>query len=57
MQNIKEGIEGKPVSWYSEVFDVVFRDLDKGKANTLWKEELKKKKDEAKKEKEDEDDD
>lgn len=33
MQNIKEGIEGHPVSWYSEVFDLVFPDLDKKKAN------------------------
>ncbi len=32
-QNIKDGIEGRPVSWYSEVFDLVFPDLDKEKAN------------------------
>ncbi|KAK4181908.1 putative Lon protease mitochondrial precursor [Triangularia setosa] len=32
-ENIKEGIEGKPVSWYSEVFDLIFPDLDKEKAN------------------------
>lgn len=55
MQNIKEGIEGKPVRWYSEVFDAVFKDLDKEKASLLWKEELKKK-DEGKKEKEEDDD-
>ncbi|KAF2452719.1 Lon protease C-terminal proteolytic domain-containing protein [Lineolata rhizophorae] len=41
-ENIKEGIEGKPVSWYSEVFDVVFPNLDKDAANKLWKSELKK---------------
>ena len=33
MQNIKEGIEGKPVGWYSEVFDLVFPDLDLDQAN------------------------
>ena len=33
MQNIKEGIEGRPVSWYSEVFDIVFPNLDKEKGN------------------------
>ncbi|KAI6785177.1 Lon protease-like protein [Emericellopsis cladophorae] len=32
-QNIKEGIEGHPVEWYPEVFDIVFPDLDKAKAN------------------------
>ncbi|KAH8889701.1 ATP-dependent protease La, partial [Thozetella sp. PMI_491] len=33
-ENIKEGIEGRPVSWYSAVFDLVFPNLDKEKANT-----------------------
>ncbi|CAI4210548.1 unnamed protein product [Parascedosporium putredinis] len=32
--NIREGIEGKPVSWYSEVFDLVFPDINKEAANT-----------------------
>jgi Lon-like ATP-dependent protease len=32
-QNIKEGIEGRPASWYSEVFDLIFPELDKEKAN------------------------
>jgi Lon-like ATP-dependent protease len=41
-QNIKEGIEGKPVSWYSEVFDLVFPDVDAAQANTRWKKELAK---------------
>ncbi|KAK4211698.1 mitochondrial Lon protease [Rhypophila decipiens] len=31
---IKEGIEGRPVSWYSEVFDIIFADLDREKART-----------------------
>lgn len=33
MQNIKEGIEGRPASWYSEVFDLVFPNLDREQAN------------------------
>jgi len=33
-ENIKEGIEGHPVEWYNEVFDLVFPDLDKQAANT-----------------------
>ncbi|CAN8102175.1 unnamed protein product [Discula destructiva] len=33
-ENIKEGIEGRPASWYSEIFDIVFPTLDQEKANT-----------------------
>lgn len=40
MQNIKEGIEGKPVGWYSEVFDTVFKGVDRKRAGKLWKKEL-----------------
>ncbi|KAK4193950.1 mitochondrial Lon protease [Podospora australis] len=51
-ENIKEGIEGKPAGWYSEVFDILFPELDLEKANKCKicgnKEEKKK----AKKEKE-----
>lgn len=32
-QNIKEGIEGRPASWYSEIFDIIFPNLDHEKAN------------------------
>ncbi|KAK3318378.1 Lon protease C-terminal proteolytic domain-containing protein [Apodospora peruviana] len=32
-ENIKQGIDGRPVGWYSEVFDIVFANLDKEKAN------------------------
>jgi ATP-dependent Lon protease len=39
-QNIKEGIEGHPVSWYSDVFDLVFPDVDAEEANNLWKAQL-----------------
>ncbi|KAK6340765.1 ATP-dependent Lon protease pim1 [Orbilia brochopaga] len=42
-ENIKEGLEGKPVSWYTEVFDIVFPSIDTARANGLWKEQLKKK--------------
>ncbi|CAL5869766.1 uncharacterized protein PFLUO_LOCUS3996 [Penicillium psychrofluorescens] len=41
-ENIKEGIEGHPVSWYSEVFDLLFADLDKDQARHLWKQALAK---------------
>lgn len=51
-QNIKEGIEGRPAKWYSDVFDLVFPDLDQNQANDQWKEQLKEKKNEK-----DEDDD
>ncbi|QSZ33521.1 hypothetical protein DSL72_005089 [Monilinia vaccinii-corymbosi] len=42
--NIKDGIEGKPAKWYSDVFDLVFPNLDKEAANGLWKDRLEKKK-------------
>ncbi|RDA86115.1 hypothetical protein CP532_1156 [Ophiocordyceps camponoti-leonardi (nom. inval.)] len=32
-QNIKDGIEGHAVGWYSEVFDLVFPGLDREQAN------------------------
>jgi ATP-dependent Lon protease len=41
-QNIKEGIEGKPVDWYKDVFDLVFPETDAAQVNTLWKKELAK---------------
>lgn len=49
MQNIKEGIEGHPVSWYNDVFDIVFPDVDTEAVNNRWKEALKKTADETKK--------
>ena len=42
MQNIKEGIEGVPVDWYSDVFKIVFKDVEESQANNLWKKELAK---------------
>jgi len=41
-ENIKDGIEGKPVDWYSDVFQLVFPDVDASQANGLWKKELAK---------------
>lgn len=41
-QNIKEGIEGHPVNWYSDVFNIVFSDLDKEVASNVWKTQLTK---------------
>ncbi|KAI1639866.1 ATP-dependent protease La [Biscogniauxia mediterranea] len=42
-ENIKEGIEGRPVSWYQEVFELVFPNLDREQANQCksceWKKE------------------
>merc|ERR1711977_492632 len=52
-ENIEEGIEGHPAKWYSDVFDLVFPNIDNKKANKLWKDQLSKKKDKD----DDEDDD
>lgn len=41
IQNIKEGIEGHAASWYSDIFDLVFPDLDHDAANHLWKDQLR----------------
>ena len=42
LQNIKEGIEGHAASWYADVFDLVFPDLDVEAANQRWKPQLTK---------------
>ncbi|KAL4742344.1 Lon protease-like protein, mitochondrial [Aspergillus similis] len=41
-ENIKSGIQGHAVSWYSEVFDILFADLDKQAANRVWQKQLSK---------------
>ncbi|KAF2226164.1 Lon protease C-terminal proteolytic domain-containing protein [Elsinoe ampelina] len=41
-QNIKEGIEGKPVEWYQQVFELMFPGLDKAEAEGVWKTQLQK---------------
>lgn len=40
IQNIKEGIEGHPVSWYSDVFNLLFAKLDKEAARHVWQKQL-----------------
>lgn len=42
-----------PASWYSEIFDIAFKDLDRSRAKTVWAEQLK----EAEKEKKKKEDD
>lgn len=42
LQNIKEGIQGHAANWYSDVFDLVFPDLDHEEINKRWKEQLAK---------------
>jgi len=32
-QNIKEGLEGRPATWYSEVFDLIFPNVDQEAVN------------------------
>jgi Lon-like ATP-dependent protease len=32
-QNIKEGLEGRPARWYSDVLDLVFPNVDKDQAS------------------------
>ncbi|KAF7620503.1 putative mitochondrial serine protease Pim1 [Aspergillus flavus] len=55
-ENIKEGIEGHAVSWYSEVFDLLFTGLDKDAANHIWQKELaEKSKNKSAKDNEDDD--
>jgi ATP-dependent Lon protease len=34
LQNIRNGIEGRPASWYKDIFELVFPNLDREKANT-----------------------
>jgi len=38
--NIKDGIEGKPMETYDEAYHFLFKDLDVSRAWTLWKDEL-----------------
>ncbi|KIW16800.1 ATP-dependent protease La [Exophiala spinifera] len=54
-ENIKEGIEGHAVDWYSDVFDIVFPDAKTEVINNLWKDALKKSKDDKEKDNDEED--
>ncbi|KAI5868624.1 ATP-dependent protease La [Durotheca rogersii] len=42
-ENIKEGLEGRPASWYGDIFELVFPNLDRQRANHCkiceWKKE------------------
>lgn len=40
-QNIKQGIEGHAVDWYSDVFDIIFPGVDADAANAVWEKQLK----------------
>ncbi|KAI0009719.1 ATP-dependent protease La [Xylariaceae sp. FL0662B] len=51
-ENIKEGIEGRPASWYGEIFEHIFPDLDREQANRCKACELKKEQQSSKSESE-----
>ncbi|KAL8992211.1 MAG: hypothetical protein Q9169_007277 [Polycauliona sp. 2 TL-2023] len=55
--NIKAGIQGHAASWYSEIFDLVFPDLDTDLANNVWKKQLKEPKPSRKRKESDDSDD
>ncbi|KIW05796.1 ATP-dependent protease La [Verruconis gallopava] len=55
-ENIKEDIEGKPVDWYADVFEILFPNVDTQRANTLWKDVLNKSKKQRKHEPKSEED-
>ncbi|EFX03248.1 mitochondrial serine protease [Grosmannia clavigera kw1407] len=55
-ENIKEGIEGRPVGWYKDVFEIIFAGLDRDQASKCKICEWKKQHDADEKEKEDKDD-
>lgn len=42
-QNIKEGLEGRPAGWYSDVLELVFPHIDEEKANKCVACEIKNK--------------
>lgn len=42
LQNIKEGIQGHAASWYADVFNLVFPNLDVEAVNRRWKPQLAK---------------
>ncbi|KAI1658427.1 ATP-dependent protease La [Daldinia decipiens] len=58
-ENIKEGIEGRPASWYGEIFELVFPNLDREQANRCkiceWKKEHDAKSESDKDDKDDKD--
>lgn len=58
IQNIKEGLDGRPANWYTDVFELAFHNLDRERAQVLWKDKLvEDKKDKEQKDKRKHDDD
>ncbi|EON96348.1 putative atp-dependent protease la protein [Phaeoacremonium minimum UCRPA7] len=55
-ENIKDGIEGRPASWYSDIFELVFPNIDREKANICKACEWKKANDTKSKEEDDKSD-
>ncbi|KAI9848852.1 MAG: ATP-dependent Lon protease pim1 [Sclerophora amabilis] len=55
--NIKDGIEGHPARWYSDVYQLVFNEVDPSRAEDVWKSQLAEKPKAAEGVKEEEDDD
>ncbi|KAI5807866.1 ATP-dependent protease La [Peziza echinospora] len=37
---IKEGLDGRPVAWYNDVYDLVFANADQERCANLWSEQL-----------------
>jgi Lon-like ATP-dependent protease len=61
-QNIKEGLDGRPAAWYSDVLDLVFPNIDEEKASKcaaceIKKTEKEKKRSSKSKERDDDDSD
>lgn len=40
IQNIKEGLDGRPANWYTDVFELAFHNLDRERAQVLWTDKL-----------------
>ncbi|KAK5939482.1 ATP-dependent Lon protease pim1 [Knufia obscura] len=55
-ENIKDGLEGHAVDWYSDVMNIVFPTLNTKEINTMWKQQLKEDKKRSKKDKEKDED-
>ena len=39
-QYIKEGLDGRSVAWYNDVYDLVFANADQERSANLWSEQL-----------------
>lgn len=54
-QNIKEGIQGHPMDWYSDVFSIVFPDMNTKEVSSMWKAQLREDKKSRKRREKDDD--